>query len=219
MSMQSYDQLLKPVHDLLKRLDYCLEKGFPIIPNYLVTVKVKDVESIIDTLYGALPQEINDARAILRRREELQIEAQQKADKIVTEAQNKADQILSESDIIKTVKIEAEKIKEQVIAECEEIKRRALDDAENIRLQAADDAMQTRNGADLYVERIFSYLENTLSEQLQDIGNIYNKQLQVIKNGQEYMQKLKSDANSNFDPLKNNYPQAQNEYSNNFKLD
>jgi len=208
MSMQSYDQILKPVHDLLKRLEYCLEKGFPIIPNYLVTVKVKDIESIIDTLYGALPQEINDARAILRRREELQIEAQQKAEKIITEAQNKANQLLSENDMLKAVEIKAEKIKEQVIAECEEIKRRALDDAENVRLQAADDAMRTREGANAYVERIFSYLENTFTEQLQ-----------VIKNGQEYMEKMKSDVDSNFDPLKNNYPQQEGEYSSNFKID
>lgn len=208
MSMQSYDQILKPVHDLLKRLEYCLEKGFPIIPNYLVTVKVKDIETIIDTLYGALPQEINDARAILRRREELQIEAQQKAEKIITEAQNKANQLLSENDMLKAVEIKAEKIKEQVIAECEEIKRRALDDAENVRLQAADDAMRTREGANAYVERIFAYLENTFAEQLQ-----------VIKNGQEYMEKMKSDVDSNFDPLKNNYPQQEREYSNNFKID
>ena len=208
MSMQSYDQILKPVHDLLKRLEYCLEKGFPIIPNYLVTVKVKDIESIIDTLYGALPQEINDARAILRRREELQIEAQQKAEKIITEAQNKANQLLSENDMLKAVEIKAEKIKEQVIAECEEIKRRALDDAENVRLQAADDAMRTREGANAYVERIFSYLENTFAEQLQ-----------VIKNGQEYMEKMKSDVDSHFDPLKNNYPQQEGEYSSNFKID
>ncbi len=208
MSMQSYDQFLKPVYDLLKKLEICLEKGFPIIPNYLVTVKVKDIETIVDTLYGALPQEIQDARALLRRREELQIEAQQKAEKIITDAQNEASRLLSESDILKAVQSEAEKIKEQVIAECEEIKRRALDDAENVRLQAADDAMRTREGANIYVERIFSYLENTFTEQLQ-----------VIKNGQTYMEKLKTDVDSNFDPLKNNYPQTQDDYSNNFKLD
>ena len=208
MSMQSYDQMLKPVHELLKRLEYCLEKGFPIIPNYLVTVKVKDIESIIDTLYGALPQEINDARAILRRREELQVEAQQKAEKIVMDAQNKANQLLSENDIIKAVEIKAEKIKEQVIAECEEIKRRALDDAENVRLQAAEDAMRTREGANAYVERVFDYLENTFAEQLQ-----------VIKNGQDYMGKLKAEVDTNFDPLRNNYPKQEDDYSNNFKLD
>jgi len=209
MSMQTYDQILKPVYDLLKRLEICLEKGFPILPNYLVAVKVKDIESIIDTLYGTLPQEIQEARALLRRREELQIEAQQKAEKIITDAQNEASRLLSESDILKAVQNEAEKIKEQVIAECEEIKRRALDDAENVRLQAADDAMRTRDGANIYVERVFSYLENAFAEQLQ-----------VIKNGQVYMEKLKSDVDSNFDPLKNNYPQSQtNNYSNNFKLD
>ena len=184
MSMQSYDQLLKPVYDLLKRLELCLEKGFPILPNYLVAVKVKDIEPLIDTIYATLPQEIQEARALLRRR-------------------------LSESDILKAVQNEAEKIKEQVISECEEIKRRAIEDAENVRLQAADDAMRTRDGANVYVERVFSYLEN-----------IFSEQLQTVKNGQVYMDKLKSDVDSNFDPLKNNYPTSQSaDLSNNFKLD
>ncbi len=209
MSMQSYDQLLKPVYDLLKRLELCLEKGFPILPNYLVAVKVKDIEPLIDTIYATLPQEIQEARALLRRREELQMEAQQKAEKIIVDAQNEASRLLSESDILKAVQNEAEKIKEQVISECEEIKRRALEDAENVRLQAADDAMRTRDGANVYVERVFSYLEN-----------IFSEQLQTVKNGQVYMDKLKSDVDSNFDPLKNNYPTSQSaDLSSNFKLD
>ena len=145
----------------------------------------------------------------MRRREELQMEAQQKAEKIIVDAQNEASRLLSESDILKAVQNEAEKIKEQVISECEEIKRRAIEDAENVRLQAADDAMRTRDGANVYVERVFSYLEN-----------IFSEQLQTVKNGQVYMDKLKSDVDSNFDPLKNNYPTSQSaDLSNNFKLD
>ena len=136
------------------------------------------------------------------------MEAQQKAEKIIVDAQNEASRLLSESDILKAVQNEAEKIKEQVITECEEIKRRALEDAENVRLQAADDAMRTREGANIYVERVFSYLEN-----------IFSEQLQTVKNGQVYMDKLKSDVDSNFDPLKNNYPASSADLSNNFKFD
>ena len=173
MSMQSYDQLLKPVYDLLKRLELCLEKGFPILPNYLVAVKVKDIEPLIDTIYATLPQEIQEARALLRRREELQMEAQQKAEKIISDAQAEADRKLSEADFIKALEKEGIRIRTQVQQECEEIKRKAMEEAENIRAQATEDAMRTKEGAELYAEQVLTNLEKNLTQQQQ-----------IVKNGQ-----------------------------------
>jgi len=176
------------IYELLKLLEIVLEKSFPILPNYLVAVKVKEIESLIDRIYASLPSEVQEARAFLRRREELQIEAQQKAEKIILDAQNEASRLLSESDVLRAVQKEAEKIKEQVIADCEDIKRKALDDAENIRLQAADEAIRTREGAEVYGEQVLSNIEQNLT-QLQ----------QVVKNGQIYMEKLRSESAASYD--------------------
>lgn len=171
------------IYELLKLMEIVLEKSFPILPNYLVAIKVKEIESLIDRIYASLPNEVQEARAFLRRREELQIEAQQKAEKIIVDAQNEANRLLSESDILRAVQKEAEKIKEQVIADCEEIKRKALDDAENVRIQAADEAIRIREGAEVYAEQVLVNLERDLT-QLQ----------QVVKNGQVYMEKLRSET-------------------------
>lgn len=171
------------IYELLKLMEIVLEKSFPILPNYLVAVKVKEIESLIDRIYASLPAEVQEARAFLRRREELQIEAQQKAEKIVIDAQNEANRLLSESDILKAVQKEAEKIKEQVITDCEEIKRKALDDAESLRIQAADEAIRIREGAEVYAEQILANIERDLT-QLQ----------QVVKNGQVYIEKLRSES-------------------------
>lgn len=193
------------VYELLKLLELALDKSFPILPNFLVAVKVKDIESIIDRIYASLPSEVQEARAFLRRREELQIEAQQKAEKIIIEAQNEANRLLSESDVLRAVQKEAEKIKEQVISDCEEIKRKSLDEAENLRIQATDEAMRIREGAEIYAEQVLTNLERDLT-QLQ----------QVVKNGQVYMERLRSEATGKFDnSLQNVYPdqmQAGNEY-------
>jgi len=183
------------VYELLKLLEVILDKSFPILPNFLVAIKVKEVESIIDKIYASLPNEVQEARAFLRRREELQIEAQQKAEKIIIEAQNESNRLLSESDVLRAVQKEAEKIKEQVIADCEEIKRKALDDAENVRLQSADEALRIREGAEIYAEQVLTNLER-------DLGQLQ----QVVKNGQVYMEKLRSESAGNYDVLKNNYP-------------
>lgn len=178
------------IYELLKLLEIVLEKSFPILPNHLVAVKVREIESLIDRIYASLPSEVQEARAFLRRREELQMEAQQKAEKIIVDAQNEANRLLSESDILRAVQKEAEKIKEQVIADCEEIKRKALDDAENIRNQATDEAIRIREGAEVYAEQVLVNLERDLT-QLQ----------QVVKNGQVYMEKLRSESIASYDKV------------------
>ncbi len=177
------------IYELLKLLEVVLDKSFPILPNYLVAVKVKEIESLIDRIYASLPNEVQEARAFLRRREELQMEAQQKAEKIILDAQNEANRLLSESDVLRAVQKEAEKIKEQVIGDCEDIKRKALDDAENVRIQAADEAIRIREGAEVYAEQILANIERDLT-QLQ----------QVVKNGQVYIEKLRSDSSQSYDP-------------------
>ncbi len=176
------------VYDLLKMLEISLEEGFPIIPRKYTIVKTREIETLIDRIYASLPVEVQEARAFLRRREELQIEAQQKADKIVSEAQREADRKLSEADFIKALEREGNRIRAQVQEECEEIKRKALEEAESVRHQAREEAMKTREGAELYVEQVLTNLEGNLT-QLQ----------QVVKNGQVYMEKLRTDSLGAYD--------------------
>lgn len=195
------------IYDLLKRLEITIDKSFPILPNYLVAIKLKEVEAIIDSIYGSLPLEVQEARRLLRRKEELQMEAQQKAEKIILDAQNEAARLLSESELLRKVQNEAELIKEQVITECEEIKRKALEDAENFRNQAHDDAMRTKEGAEAFAEQVLISLENTLTQHQQ-----------LVKNGQIYMEKLRAESNGNYDPLKHNYPQDNSVSNDDFKI-
>ncbi len=174
------------VFDLLKMLELSIDESFPIIPGRYVVVKPKEIETLIDRIYASLPVEVQEARAFLRRRDELQLEAQQKAEKIVADAQMEADRKLSEADFIKAVEREGIRIRNQVQEECEELKRKALEDAENIRVQATEDAMKTKEGAELYAEQVLTNLERDLT-QLQ----------QIVKNGQVYMEKLRSESYGN----------------------
>ena len=161
------------IYDLLRALEESLDKGFPLLSNYMVVVKREVVESLLDRIYASLPSEVQDARSLLKRRDEIQYEAQQRAEKIINDAQNEASRLLSESDLLLAVQREADKIKEQVISDCETIKRKALDDAEAIRLQAQDEVNRIQEGASVYAEQVLNNLEQNLN-QLQ----------QVVKNGQ-----------------------------------
>ena len=59
------------VYDLLKMLEISLEEGFPIIPRKYTVVKTREIETLIDRIYSALPVEVQEARAFLRRKDEL----------------------------------------------------------------------------------------------------------------------------------------------------
>ena len=165
------------VYDLLKMLEIALDEGYSVL-KYTVVNK-REIEELIDRIYAALPTEVQEARLFLKRKEELQNEAQQKANKIVQDAQNEADRKLSESDQMKAIEREGNRIKN----ECEKMKHIALQDAENIRLQATDEAMKIREGAELYAEQVLTSIEGNLT-QLQ----------QVVKNGQIYMEQLRTDS-------------------------
>ena len=65
------------------------------------------------------------------------------------------------------------------------MKRKALEEADNIRSQAADDAIKTKEGAELYAEQVLTNIEQDL-----------NKLQQVVKNGQIYMEQLRSGSGS-----------------------
>lgn len=200
------------IYDLLRTLEESLDKGFPLLSNYMVVVKREVVESLLDRIYASLPVEIQDARALLRRREEIQQDSQMRAEKIVHDAQLEASRLLSESDLLLAVQKEAEKIKDQVIADCEEIKRKSIDEAEAIREQAQDEALRIQDGASVYAEQVLTNLEQNLN-QLQ----------QVVKNGQVSLEQRRMEVMAYSSPLKNIYPEEpimeQREFATNFKID
>jgi len=191
------------IYGLMGDLEDALDKGFSPFGYYSV-VKKDTVTELLDRLYAALPDEIKEARALLRRKDELQYEAQQKAEKIIADAQGEANRLLSESDILRAVQKEAEKIKEQVISDCEEIKRKAMDEAEAIRAQAADEANRIKDGSSAMSEQILAGLEQNLA-QMQEI----------VKNGQVALEKRRMESD---EVLRANYVNQRPEYAQDFRM-
>ena len=191
------------VYDLLKMLEISLEEGFPIIPRKYTIVKTREIETLIDRIYASLPVEVQEARAFLRRKDELQIEAQQKADKIISDAQIEADRLLSESDLLRAVQREAEKIKEQVINDCEEIKRKALEEADAVRNQATDEALRMKDGASVYAEQILVGLEQNL-----------NQLHQIVKDNQIQLERKRAEDEGQY----SGYANQGKDYAQDFKM-
>ena len=191
------------IYGLMGDLEEALDKGFSPFGYYSV-VKKDTVTDLLDRLYAALPDEIKEARALLRRKDELQYEAQQKAEKIIADAQGEANRLLSESDILRSVKKEAENIKEQVINDCEEIKRKALDEADAIRSQALDEANRIKSGSSAMAEQILAGLEQNLAQMHE-----------IVKNGQVALEKRRMESE---EMMRSSYANQQPEYMPDFRM-
>lgn len=192
------------IYGLMNELEDALDKGFPLLGYCFTVVKKDTVTNILDKLYAALPDEIKEARALLRRKDEMQYEAQQRAEKIIADAQAEANRLLSESDLLRAVQREAEKIKEQVITDCEEIKRKALDEADAIRTQAMDEANRTKDGATVYAEQVLVNLEQNLG-QLQE----------VVKNGQVQLERRRAESD---EQMSGNYVNQRQDFVQDFRM-
>ena len=191
------------IYGLMSDLEDALDKGFSPFGYYTV-VKKDVVNDLLDRLYAALPDEIKEARALLRRKEELQYEAQQKSEKIIADAQGEANRLLSESEVLRSVKKEAEKIKEQIINDCEEIKRKAMEEADAIRTQAIEEANRIKDGSSAMAEQILAGLEHNLA-QMQE----------VVKNGQVALEKRRMESE---EIMRSSYVNQRPEYVQDFRM-
>ncbi len=192
------------IKELLGRANLILDKGFHFLPGF-VMVKSSEMEAILDRIDASIPEDIKEAESILRRREEIQIEAQQRAERIIMDARNEAEKILSESELLNQVQREAERIKEQVLSECQELRDQTVEEAKQIKIQAEDEAHRTKEGAQNYAEQILNNIEADLS-QLHTI----------VKNGQLYLEKLRTTDNG-YVPQQPQY-QEHEEYPANYPM-
>ena len=68
------------VYDLLKMLEIALDEGYSVL-KYTVVNK-REIETLIDRIYQALPTEVQEARLFLKRKEELQTKLNKKLIKL-----------------------------------------------------------------------------------------------------------------------------------------
>jgi len=167
------------VSHLIDEADEMLDNKFHV-GSYCLFMNTDDIQDVLSKIRAILPEEIKTAEMILKRRDDIYMEAQSRADRIISEAQNTAANILSESELIRAVREKAAKIQEQVKESCEEMKNKATEEAEAVKRSAYQEASRTREGAQTYAEQV-------LNNRAQDIDQIHR----VVKNGQDYLAQQK----------------------------
>ena len=129
---------------LIDRIEEALDTARAVPLSRQRMVEVDKVYEIIDEIRGVFPDELKQARWIVKERQEMLEEAEKEANRILEEARDRANQLASEQEVVR--------LAEQQAAD-------ALD-------RARQQEREIRLGAEDYADEILSTLEVNLGKLL-----------------------------------------------------
>jgi cell division septum initiation protein DivIVA len=117
---------------LIDKLDDLIHnaKQIPLTDN--VRVDKEEIYDLLDQMRATIPEEIKQARWIVKERQEMLAEAKREAERIVKEAGDEQLRLVSEQEVVKQAENHAEDIIEEARAREREIRLGAEDYADDI---------------------------------------------------------------------------------------
>ena len=171
---------INKMYDLVDALGALCEEGIPVFPGRSI-VDIKKLYRIYNAFPNAISDEINDARIILKKKDEILQEAKLRAERIIQDAENERYKLLNESSLNKAMEEHAEKFRQTVFEECQQIKMAAFNEAQEVRLNAKNESLKMKEDSQEYAHHLLNNLE-------QDLNRLY----QVVMNGQQRLQEMKT---------------------------
>src|SRR5919107_44181 len=117
---------------LIDKLDDLVHNAKPVPLTDQVRVDKEEIYDILDQMRATIPEEIKQARWIVKERQEMLAEAKREAERIVKEARERQNQLVSQEEITKQAERAAEDIIEDARAREREIRLGAEDYADEI---------------------------------------------------------------------------------------
>ena len=117
---------------LIDKLDDSVHNAKPVPLTDQVRVDKEEIYDILDQMRATIPEEIKQARWIVKERQEMLAEAKREAERIVKEARERQEQLISEEEVTKQAERAAEDIIEDARAREREIRLGAEDYADEI---------------------------------------------------------------------------------------
>jgi cell division septum initiation protein DivIVA len=117
---------------LIDKLDDLIHnaKQIPLTEN--VRVDREEIYDLLDQMRATIPEEIKQARWIVKERQEMLAEAKREAERIVKEATDEQLRLVSEQEVVRQAENHAEDIVEEARAREREIRLGAEDSADDI---------------------------------------------------------------------------------------
>src|ERR1700719_2172862 len=117
---------------LIDKLDDTVHNAKPMPLTDQVRVDKEEIYDILDQMRATIPEEIKQARWIVKERQEMLAEAKREAERIVKEARERQERLISQEEITKQAERAAEDIIEDARAREREIRLGAEDYADEI---------------------------------------------------------------------------------------
>jgi cell division septum initiation protein DivIVA len=117
---------------LIDKLDDLVHNAKPIPLTDQVRVDKEEIYDILDQMRATIPEEIKQARWIVKERQEMLAEAKREAERIMQEARERQDRMISQEEITRQAERAAEDIIEEARAREREIRLGAEDYADEI---------------------------------------------------------------------------------------
>ena len=127
---------------LIDKLDDLIHNARPVPLTDQVRVDREEIYDLLDQMRATIPEEIKQARWIVKERQEMLAEAKREAERVVKEARDQQARLISEEEVYK----QAERAAEEIIEDARETER------------------QIRLGAEDYADEILSTLEVNLEK-------------------------------------------------------
>jgi vacuolar-type H+-ATPase subunit H len=127
---------------LIDKLDDIIHNARSVPLTDSVMIDREEMYDILDQMRSTIPEEIKQARWIVKERQEMLAEAKQEAERMLTEAQERADRLASETEVVHL----AERNAQQTMEDARERER------------------ETRLGAEDYADEVLGNLEINLDK-------------------------------------------------------
>ena len=117
---------------LIDKLDDLVHNAKPVPLTDQVRVDREEIYDLLDQMRATIPEEIKQARWIVKERQEMLAEAKREAERIVKEARDQQQRLVSQEEITLQAERAAEEIVEDANARAREIRLGAEDYADEI---------------------------------------------------------------------------------------
>jgi vacuolar-type H+-ATPase subunit H len=104
---------------LIDKLDDIIHNARSVPLTDSVMIDREEIYDILDQMRSTIPEEIKQARWIVKERQEMLSEAKQEAERVLAEAQDRAEKLASETEVVRL----AEKNAQQVMEDARERER------------------------------------------------------------------------------------------------
>jgi cell division septum initiation protein DivIVA len=117
---------------LIDKLDDLIHNAKPIPLSDNVRVDKEEIYDLLDQMRATIPEEIKQARWIVKERQEMLAEAKREAERIVKDGNDEQQRLVSEQEVVKQAENHADDIIEEARAREREIRLGAEDYADDI---------------------------------------------------------------------------------------